>query len=98
MRIDLSPRWHFALDRSDQCHTHADSPPGYCLQCIRHQPGVCLVIALLEKGAHEFSATSSYFRSYTKAPPTMFAVSPFTVNTPPASPRPVRLRVDCALA
>ena len=29
---------------------------------------------------------------------TMFAISPSTVNTPPPSPRPVRLRVDCALA
>jgi len=28
----------------------------------------------------------------------MFAVSPSTVNTPPPSPRPVRLRGDCALA
>src|SRR5262245_2548653 len=45
--------------RSDQCHTHADSLPGYWPQCIRRQPGACLVIALLEKVAHEFSATSS---------------------------------------
>ena len=29
---------------------------------------------------------------------TMFAISPSTVNTPPPSPRPVRLRVDCGLA
>ena len=39
-----------------------------------------------------------YFRSYPKATPTMFDVSPSAVNTPPLSPRPVRLRVDCALA
>jgi hypothetical protein len=43
-------------------------------------------------------ALSVYFRSYPKATPKMFAVSPSTVNTPPFSPRPVRLRGDCALA
>src|SRR4030095_2004345 len=55
---------YFAPDRSDQCHTHVDSLPGYWLQCIRHQPDVCLVITLLEKAAHEFSATSSYHSKY----------------------------------
>src|SRR5262249_39968629 len=60
---------YFAPDRSDQCHTHADSLPGYWLRCIRRQPDVCLVITLLEKAAHEFSATSSYHLKSPTHPP-----------------------------